>query len=83
MKYIYVDRTKILPFTKRQEMILSQRNYIYANEEDTPVITPKELVIEEKPTYDEKTQRLVSYFEDGEVITQKFIVEEIKEEEEV
>ena len=44
------------------------------NEESTPVIEPKELVIENIPIYNEETQELFSWFEDGDVITKKFEV---------
>lgn len=74
MKYIYVNRTTVLPFTKRMEMMQKQRNSMWLNEESTPVIKPKELVIENIPIYDEKTQELYSWFEDGDVITKKFEV---------
>lgn len=74
MKYIYVNRTTVLPFTKRMEMMQKQRNAISLNEESSPVIEPKELVIEEKPNYDPETQELYSWFEDGKVITKKFEV---------
>ncbi len=71
MKYKYVDTTKILPVTPRME---HRTNYMYANKEDIPKNDFKELVIEEKPTYNEKTQKLYSWFENGEVIIQKFKV---------
>lgn len=76
MKYIYVNRTTVLPFTKRMEMMQKQRNAMCLNEESTQVIEPKELVVEEKPTYNEETQELYSWFEDGELITKKFEVVE-------
>ena len=74
MTYIYVNRTTVLPFTKRMEMMQKQRNVMCVNEESTPVIKPKELVIENTPTYNEETQELFSWFEDGDVITKKFEV---------
>ena len=80
MKYIYVNRTTVLPFTKRMEMMQKQRNAMCVNEESTPVIKPKELVIENTPTYNEKTQELYSWFEDGDVITKKFEVIDKEEE---
>lgn len=74
MKYIYINRTTVLPFTKRMEMMQKQRNAMCLNEESTPVIEHKELVIENTPTYNEETQELYSWFEDGDVITKKFEV---------
>lgn len=70
--YRFISNTKISKVSPR--MIKSKSNIIYANEEDKPKVEYKELVIEEKPVYDEKTQELYSWFEDGEVITQKFKV---------
>ena len=40
----------------------------------------KDLVIEEQPTYDEQTEWLDYTYEDGEVITQKWVVMPIGEE---
>lgn len=48
---------------------------IYANPENEPIIEYKDLVIEERPTPNDN-QEVVSWFEDGEVITQKFTVVE-------
>ena len=79
-KYKFIDETKILPLSSFAEKFFLM--YVYANERN-PLNDYKELVIEEKPTYDEETQELYSWFEDGEVITQKFKVidkEEIKNE---
>ena len=72
--YRYITNTKISKVSPR--MIKSKSNIVYANEEDEPKVEYKELVIEEKPTYDEKTQELYAWFEDGEVITKKFEVVE-------
>ena len=55
-------------------MTKSKSNFVYAKEEDAPKVEYKELVIEEKPNYDHKTQELYSWFEDGDVITKKFKV---------
>ena len=75
--YRFISNTKISKVSPR--MIKSKSNIIYANEEDEPKVEYKELVVEEKPVYDEKTQELYSWFEDGEVITQKFKVIEKEE----
>ena len=74
--YRYITNTKISKVSPR--MIKSKSNIVYANEEDEPKDEYKELVIEEKPIYDEKTQELYSWFEDGDVITKKFEVKEIE-----
>ena len=69
--YKFIDKDKIQPLGLFARVAYS--NYKYAN---TPNFVKgfKKLVIEEIPTYDEETQELYSWFEDGEVITQKFIV---------
>lgn len=72
MKYKFMNSQKIIKVLPRRQQENSA--IIYANEEDKPIVKFKDLVIEEKPTYDEKTQKLYSWFEDGEVITQKFKV---------
>ncbi len=73
MKYVYINTNKILPVSPR--MVNRKSSYIYANdEEETTVREFKDLVREEKPEYDEKTQELFSWFEDGKVITQKYKV---------
>lgn len=69
MKYKFINKEKILKISALMEKF--QEKYIYANGKNTDY---KELAIEEKPAYDEKTQELYSWFEDGEVITQKFKV---------
>lgn len=71
MKYKFEDKDKIIPFSGYST--ITTNGYVYANEIDV-LKDFKELVIEEKPTYDEETQELYSWFEDGEVITQKFKV---------
>ena len=70
--YRFISNTKISKVSPRT--IKSKSNIIYANEEDEPKVEYKELVVEEKPVYDEKTQELYSWFEDGAVITKKFEV---------
>lgn len=72
MKYRFINSQKIIKVSPRMQEAKSP--IIYANEEDEPNIEYKDLVIEEKPSYNEKTQELVSWFEDGRVITQKFRV---------
>ena len=69
MKYRFINEEKILKISPLMESW--SKNYVYANKQNNEF---KELVIEEKPTYDEVTQELYSWFEDGEVITQKFKV---------
>ena len=71
MKYKFINSQKILIISPRLQKIQSVNAYVYANKQN---IEFKELVIEEKPTYNEKTQELYSWFENGEVITQKFKV---------
>lgn len=70
--YRFISNTKISKVSTRT--IKSKSSIVYANEDDEPKTKYKELVIEEKPTYDESSQELISWFEDGEVITQKFKV---------
>lgn len=72
MKYKYINRSKIIRISPRMQQAHS--GIIYANKSDEPRQDYKDLVIEEKPSYNEKTQELFSWFEDGEVITQKFKV---------
>ena len=69
MKYKFINEEKILKVSPLMQKW--EEKYVYANEQKTEY---KELVIEEKPTYDGETQELYSWFEDGEVITQKFKV---------
>ena len=69
MKYRFINKEKILKVSPLMENW--SKNYVYANKQNNEF---KELVIEEKPIYDEETQKLYSWFEDGEVITQKFKV---------
>ena len=69
--YKFIDKNKILPLGLFAKSLYS--TYLYANTPDF-VKEYKKLVIEEKPAYDEETQELYSWFEDGEVITQKFKV---------
>jgi len=53
----------------------------YANNETKArEVGYKDLVIEEQPTYDEQTEWLDYEYEDGEVITQKWVVMPIGEE---
>lgn len=73
MKYKFIDKDKILPFSGYY--MITTTDYVYANDKKEEILKEfKELVVEEKPTYDEATQELYSWFEDGEVITQKFEV---------
>ena len=69
MKYRFINKEKILKVSPLMQKW--SENYVYANKQN---IEFKELVIEEKPEYDEETQELYSWFENGEVITQKFKV---------
>ena len=77
MKYKFINKDKILKVSPLMQKW--SENYVYANKQN---IEFKELVVEEKPTYNEETQELYSWFEDGEVITQKFKVVDIEEESE-
>lgn len=72
MKYKFINSQKIIKVSPRMQDRKSA--VIYANEQDEPKIEYKDLVIEEKPIYNPETQELFSWFEDGEVITQKFKV---------
>ena len=67
MKYRFINKEKILKVSPLMQKW--SENYIYANKQN---IEFKELVVEEKPIYNEETQELYSWFENGEVITQKF-----------
>jgi hypothetical protein len=67
MKYKFINKEKILKVSPLMEKF--EEKYLYANGQKSGF---KELVIEEKPSYDPETQELYSWFEDGEVITQKF-----------
>jgi hypothetical protein len=69
MKYRFINKEKILKISPLMQKW--SENYVYANKQN---IEFKELVVEEKPTYNEETQELYSWFENGEVITQKFKV---------
>lgn len=70
MKYKFINKEKILKVSPLAQKL--QEAYIYANEEENPVNKYKDLVIEDRPTHNPETQTLYSWFEDGEVITQKF-----------
>lgn len=69
MKYRFINKEKILKVSPLMQKW--SENYVYANKQN---IEFKDLVVEEKPTYNEETQELYSWFEDGEVITQRFKV---------
>lgn len=69
MKYKFINKEKILKVSPLMQKW--SENYVYANKQN---IEFKELVVEDKPTYNEETQELISWFENGEVITQKFKV---------
>ena len=69
MKYKFINKDKILKASPLMEKF--EEKYLYANGQKSEF---KELVVEEKPSYNEETQELYSWFEDGEVITQKFKV---------
>lgn len=80
MKYKFIDEDRILQLSPYMNFETMKAGYIYANEEkikkeyENMIKEYKELVVEEKPTYNEETQELESWYEDGEVITQKFKV---------
>lgn len=69
MRYRFINKEKILKVSPLIEKF--HEKYVYANKQNNEF---KELLIEEKPTYNPETQELYSWFEDGEVITQKFKV---------
>lgn len=69
MKYRFINKEKILKVSPLMQKW--SENYVYANKQN---IEFKDLVVEEKPVYNEETQELYSWFENGEVITQKFKV---------
>ena len=71
MKYKFLNSQRI---AKEGVSQFEKSAIVFANDDDKPIVEYKELVVEKKPTYDEKTQKLHSWFEDGEVITQKFEV---------
>lgn len=76
MKYRFINKEKILKVSPLMQKW--SENYVYANKQN---IEFKELVVEEKPIYNEETQELYSWFENGEVITQKFkIVDKVVSE---
>ena len=72
---------------KNNKQIERYRGYViidditYANnEEKAREVGFKDLVVDEQPTYDEQTEWLDYEYEDGEVITQKWVVMPIGEE---
>ena len=83
MKYKFIDKDKVLPLNDYLIPNPKSSPYVYANadylqkEYDRIMSEYKELVVEEKPAYDKETQELYSWFENGEVITQKFEVIDI------
>lgn len=68
MKYKFINKGKILKASPLMEKF--DENVLYANGKSEL----KDLVIEEKPVYNSETQSLESWFENGDVITQKFRV---------
>lgn len=81
MKYKFIDKDRILPQACTTFRAVESKPYIYADEElrqrefEKLLVDYKELVIEPIPEYDKETEYLTSWYEDGEVITQKFKVE--------
>jgi hypothetical protein len=69
MKYKFINKDKILKVSPLMEKF--EEKYVYANGQKSEF---KELVVEEKPNYNPETQELYSWFENDEVITQKFKV---------
>lgn len=69
MKYRFINKEKILKVSPLMQKW--SENYVYANKQN---IEFKDLVVDEKPTFNEETQELYSWFENGEVITQRFKV---------
>lgn len=70
MKYKFINKEKILMASPLIEKF--DEKYLYANGKSEL----KELVIEDKPAYNKETQELYSWFENGDVITQKFKIVE-------
>ena len=71
---------------KNKKQIERYKGYViidgitYANnEEKAREVGFKDLVVDEQPTYDEQTEWLDYEYEDGEVITQKWVVMPIEE----
>jgi hypothetical protein len=71
MKYKFIDKEKIIEFSGYDR--ITTTGYVYANKVDV-MKEFKDLVVEEIPEYNEETQELYSWYENGEVITQKFKV---------
>ncbi len=61
-RYKYVDVNTIVPVPIRLRRN-NIKTYVYANEEEQKDLG-KELIIEDKPNYDEKVQELYSWFEE-------------------
>ncbi len=53
------------------------------NEQKAREVGFKDLVVDEQPTYDEQTEWLDYEYEDGEVITQKWVVMPIEVEDDI
>lgn len=70
--YVYVNKNKIIKVSQR--LINLKSGATYADAGYVPTSSYKELIIEDKPVYNETTEELLSWFEDGDVITQKFKV---------
>ncbi len=72
-RYKYVDVNTIVPVPMRLRKN-NIKSYVYANEEEEKDLG-KELIIEDKPTYDKATQELYSWFEElDDTIVQHFKV---------
>ena len=69
MKYKFLSSQRIIKVSPRLQN--SNSSIIYANPEDKPKVIFKDLVVENKPECDENHE-IYSWFEDGDVITQKF-----------
>lgn len=77
MKYIYKNENEIIKISDRlYQYKMKNSSIIYANEDDKPINTYKDLVIEEKPNYNPETQELIAYFEDRKVIRKKYRIVE-------
>ena len=77
-KYVFVNKNKIIKVSQR--MLNSKSTATYADKDYAPISDYKELVIDEKPDFDEATETLLSWFENSDdVITQRFKVIKDKE----
>lgn len=76
----YINEKKI----ERYKGFVIINGITYANNEDkAKEVGYKELRIDEQPTYDTETEYLDYYYQDGDVITQKWEVKPIEVEDDI